>query len=186
MTDEQLTSALAAPTLIALDGVAPRVAAGAFVAPTAVLVGDVEVGAGASVWFGAVLRGDFGRIVIGPGSCVQDNAVIHAAETLPTLVGADVTIGHMAMLEGCVVDDGALIGMGAIVLQGATVGAGAMVAAGSVVTERQAVPAAVLAAGSPARVKKPLDGSSRTWVEEAAREYQEMRLRYLRGARRVS
>jgi carbonic anhydrase/acetyltransferase-like protein (isoleucine patch superfamily) len=185
MTEEQLPPASARATLIALDGIAPRVAADAFVAPTAVLVGDVEIGAGASVWFGAVLRGDFGRIVIGRGSCVQDNAVIHAAETLPTVVGADVTIGHMAMLEGCAVDDGALIGMGAIVLQGASVGAGAMVAAGSVVTERQAVPAAVLAAGSPARVKKPLDGSSRVWVEEAAREYQEMRLRYLRGARRV-
>jgi carbonic anhydrase/acetyltransferase-like protein (isoleucine patch superfamily) len=186
MTEERLSPALSPGTLIALDGVAPRVAADAFIAPTAVLVGDVEVGAGASVWFGAVLRGDFGRIVIGPGSCVQDNAVIHAAETLPTLVGAAVTIGHMAMLEGCVVEDGAVIGMGAIVLQGATVGAGAMVAAGSVVTERQAVPDAVLAAGSPARVKKPLDGSSQTWVEEAAREYQDMRLRYLRGARRVA
>ena len=172
--------------LIALGDLSPQVADDAYVAPTAVLVGDVEVGAGASVWFGAVLRGDNSEIRVGAGSCVQDNCVVHCATDLPTVVGANVTLGHMAMLEGCVIEDGALIGMGAIVLQGATVGAGAMVAAGSVVTERQAVPPAVLAAGSPARVKKPLDGSSRTWVEEAAREYQDMRLRYLRGARRVS
>src|ERR671935_495766 len=116
--------------LYALGDNEPRVPDDAFVAPTATLIGAVELGAEASVWFGAVLRGDFDRIAVGQGSCVQDNAVIHTAEGLPTIVGANVAVGHGAMLEGCVIDDGALIAMGAIVLQRAHVGAGAVVAAG--------------------------------------------------------
>jgi carbonic anhydrase/acetyltransferase-like protein (isoleucine patch superfamily) len=161
------------------EGNEPRVRDDAFVAPTAVLIGAVELGAESSVWFGAVLRGDFDRIVVGDGSCVQDNAVLHAAAGLPTIVGANVTVGHAAMLEGCVVEDGALIGMGAIVLQRARVGAGAMVAAGSVVVEGQEIPPGVLAAGAPAVVKKEVDGSSRRWLEIAAAEYRELRGRYL-------
>jgi carbonic anhydrase/acetyltransferase-like protein (isoleucine patch superfamily) len=157
----------------------PQVPEGAFVAPSATLIGAVELGTESSVWFGAVLRGDFDRIVIGHGSCVQDNAVIHAAEGLPTLVGANVTVGHGAMLEGCVIEDGALIAMGAIVLQRALVGAGALVAAGSVVREGQEIPPGVVAAGVPAVVKKPVDGSSRGWVETAAAEYRALRRRYL-------
>ncbi|MEA2227541.1 MAG: hypothetical protein QOF04_1171 [Solirubrobacteraceae bacterium] len=172
-------------TIMSLDGVTPRIADDVFLAPTAVLIGDVVVESGASIWFGAVLRGDFGSIVIGPGSCVQDNAVIHCAEDLPTRVGENVTVGHMAMLEGCVIDDGALIGMGAIVLQRASVGARSMVAAGAVVGEGREIPPGVLAAGVPAVVKKELDGSAREWVEMAAREYQSMRERYVRGARIV-
>jgi carbonic anhydrase/acetyltransferase-like protein (isoleucine patch superfamily) len=157
----------------------PRVPEDAFVAPNATLVGDVELGAEASVWFGAVLRGDFDRIVIGEGSCVQDNAVVHTAEALPTIVGANVAVGHAAMLEGCIVEDGALIAMGAIVLQRARVGAGALVAAGSVVREGQEIPPGVVAAGIPAVVKKAVDGSSRQWIETAAAEYRELRRRYL-------
>jgi carbonic anhydrase/acetyltransferase-like protein (isoleucine patch superfamily) len=158
----------------------PTIAADAFIAPTAVLIGDVVVEEGASVWFGAVLRADFDRIVIGAGSCVQDNAVVHCATVLPTLVGADVTVGHGAMLEGCVVEDGALVGMGAIVLQRARIGAGSMVAAGSVVGEGQEIPSGVLAAGTPAVVKKQLSGSAAEWVERAAKEYQQLRLRYMK------
>jgi carbonic anhydrase/acetyltransferase-like protein (isoleucine patch superfamily) len=165
--------------LYALGEREPQVAGDAFVAPTATLIGAVELGAEASVWFGAVLRGDFDRIVVGAGSCVQDNAVIHAAEGLPTIVGRDVTVGHAAMLEGCVVEDGALISMGAIVLQGARVGAGALVAAGSVVREGQEIPPGVVAAGVPAVVKKDVDGSSRRWVETAAADYRALRRRYL-------
>jgi carbonic anhydrase/acetyltransferase-like protein (isoleucine patch superfamily) len=157
----------------------PQVPENAFVAPSATLIGAVELGAESSVWFGAVLRGDFDRIAIGEGSCVQDNAVIHAAEGLPTIVGANVTIGHAAMLEGCVVEDGALISMGAVVLQRARIGAGALVAAGSVVREGQEIPAGVVAAGIPAVVKKEVDGSSRRWIETAAAEYRELRRRYL-------
>ncbi|HUF01121.1 MAG TPA: gamma carbonic anhydrase family protein [Gaiellaceae bacterium] len=163
------------------EGKEPRVADDAFVAPTATLIGDVVLEAASSVWFGAVLRGDFDLIVVGVGSCVQDNAVVHTAEGLPTIVGANVTVGHSAMLEGCVVEDGALIAMGAIVLQGARVGAGALVAAGSVVREGQKIPAGALAAGVPAVVKKEVDGSSRRWVETAAAEYRELRRRYLDG-----
>jgi carbonic anhydrase/acetyltransferase-like protein (isoleucine patch superfamily) len=165
--------------LYALGEQEPQVAADAFVAPTATLIGAVELGAEASVWFGAVLRGDFDRIVIGAGSCVQDNAVLHAAEGLPTIVGRDVTVGHGAMLEGCVIEDGALISMGAIVLQRARVGAGALVAAGSVVREGQEIPPGVVAAGVPAVVKKDVDGSSRRWIETAAAEYRALRRRYL-------
>jgi carbonic anhydrase/acetyltransferase-like protein (isoleucine patch superfamily) len=168
--------------IVELDGRAPRLASDAWVAPTAVLIGDVEVASGASVWFGAVLRGDFDAIVIGPGSCLQDNAVLHCAAGVPTLVGENVTVGHLAMLEGCQVFDGALIGTGAIVLQRARVGAQAMVGAGAVVTEGAEVPPGTLAAGVPAQIKKELDGSSRQWVETAAREYQGLRKRYRDGA----
>jgi carbonic anhydrase/acetyltransferase-like protein (isoleucine patch superfamily) len=168
-------------TVIELDGKTPRVAEDAFVAPTAVLIGDVTVHAGASIWFGAVLRGDNSAIVIGTGSNVQDNCVIHCADELPTIVGSNVTVGHMAMLEGCVIGDGSLVGMGAIVLQRAKVGANALVAAGAVVGEGTEIPDGVLAAGVPATVKKELAGSSQRWVETAAREYQAKRLRYMRN-----
>ena len=157
----------------------PRVAADAFVAPSADLVGDIVVEERASVWFGAVLRGDFSSIVIGAGSSVQDNAVVHCAQGLPTVVGRNVTIGHGALLEGCVIEDGAVIGMGAVVLQRARVGSGSMVAAGAVVREGQDIPPGVVAAGAPAVIKKALDGSSREWVKTAALHYQTLRARYL-------
>jgi carbonic anhydrase/acetyltransferase-like protein (isoleucine patch superfamily) len=166
--------------IIEFEGKTPRVAEDAYLAPTAVLIGDVTVGPGASIWFGAVLRGDNSAIVIGEGSNVQDNCVIHCAEDLPTIVGRNVTVGHMAMLEGCVIGDGALIGMGAIVLQRASVGTNALIAAGAVVGEGTEIPGGVLAAGVPARVKKELAGNSQHWVETAAFEYQSKRLRYLR------
>jgi carbonic anhydrase/acetyltransferase-like protein (isoleucine patch superfamily) len=161
------------------EGKEPRIAEDAFVAPNATVIGDVVLEAESSVWFGAVLRGDFDRIVVGEGSCVQDNAVIHTAAGRPTIVGANVTVGHAALLEGCVVEDGAVIAMGAIVLQGARVGAGALVAAGSVVREGQEIPPRSLAAGVPAVVKREVDGSSRRWVDTAAAEYRQLRRRYL-------
>lgn len=161
------------------NGKEPRVAEDVFVAPTATVIGDVLLESEASVWFGAVLRGDFDRIVVGEGSCVQDNVVVHTADGLPTVVGVNVTVGHAALLEGCVVEDGAVIAMGAIVLQGARVGPGSLVAAGSVVREGQEIPAGVVAAGVPAVVKKEVDGSSRDWIETAAAEYRALRRRYL-------
>ncbi|KGQ22520.1 gamma carbonic anhydrase family protein [Thermus filiformis] len=169
--------------LVALEGKEPRVHPTAFVAPTATLIGDVVVEEGASVWFGAVLRADFDRIVVGPGSCVQDNAVVHTAEGLPTLIGPSVTVAHLAYLEGCVVEEGALIGVGALVLQRARVGRGAVVAAGSVVLEGMEIPPETLVAGVPAQAKKTLSGSSRAWAEMAAREYRALSLRYRRTAR---
>ncbi len=164
---------------LSFDGKEPQVAPDAFVAPTAVLIGDVVVEEGASVWFGAVLRGDFDRIVVGAGSSVQDNCVVHTNEDLPTLIGQNVTVGHLCMLHGCVIEDGALVGMGSIVLDRARIGRRAMLAAGSVVVEGGEIPPGVLAAGAPARVKKALDGSSSKWIETAAREYQALRLRYM-------
>ena len=165
--------------ILAFEGKEPQVAPDAFVAPTAVLIGDVVVEEGASVWFGAVLRGDFNRIVVGAGSTVQDNSVLHTAEDQPTVIGSNVTVGHLSMLEGCTVEDGALIGMGSIVLNRARVGRRAMLAAGSVVREGGEIPPEVLAAGVPAQVKKELGGSSSEWVEMAAREYQALRLKYM-------
>ncbi len=165
--------------LLSFAGKEPQVASDAFVAPTAVLIGDVIVEEGASVWFGAVLRGDFNQIVVGAGSSVQDNCVVHTTEDLPTLIGRNVTVGHLSLLEGCTVEDGAIVGMGSIVLNRARIGRRVMLAAGSVVNEDGEIPPEVLAAGAPAEVKKELDGSSSEWVESAAREYQELRLRYM-------
>jgi carbonic anhydrase/acetyltransferase-like protein (isoleucine patch superfamily) len=142
------------------NGHTPTIADDAFLASTAVLVGDVHVGSGASVWFGAVLRGDVSRIEVGADPSVQDNAVVHCSYDLPTVIGARVTIGHGAVLEGCVIEDGALVGMRATVLHHAVIGEGAIVAAGSVVPERMRVGARVLVAGVPAREKKPLDAAA--------------------------
>ncbi len=174
-------------TIVELDGVAPTIGADVFLAPTAVLIGDVRVGDRCNVWFGTVLRGDAARahIEIGAGSSIQDNTIIHCANDLPTVIGANAVVGHGAMLEGCTIGDGALVGMGAIVLQRATVGAGAMVAAGAVVSERMEIPPAVLVAGVPARVKKELSGSARAWTETAAQHYQELRDHYLKNSRVV-
>ena len=163
------------------DGKEPQVAPDAFVAPTAVLIGDVVVEEGASVWFGAVLRADFSRIVVGAGSNIQDNSVLHTNEGQPTLIGSNVTVGHLSMLHGCVIEDEALIGMGSIVLDRARIGRRTMLAAGSVVSEGGEIPPEVLAAGAPAEVKKALDGSSSKWVATAAHEYRTLRLRYMEG-----
>lgn len=166
-----------------LDGKRPHVHPDAFVAPTAVLIGDVEIGPNASVWFGAVLRADQARVVVGAGSNVQDNAVLHCAAELPTLVGENVTIGHNACLEGCVVEDGAVVGMGSIMLQRSRLGSGAMLAAGAVLPEGREVPEGHLAAGMPADVKKPLSGSSARWVTGTAEHYQKNARRFRNGLR---
>ncbi len=160
----------------------PRIGTGVWIAPTATIIGDVELGDGASVWFGAVLRGDEGSIVIGRGSNVQDNAVIHTTAELPTILGEDVTIGHGALLEGCTIAKGAVIGMGAIVLHQAVVGERAMIAAGSVVTPGSIIPAGTLAAGSPAQVRKELGGGALRSVDHSPKAYHELTLRYLAGS----
>ncbi len=165
--------------LIELDGVRPTIGEDVFLAPTAVLIGNVHVGDRSSVWFGAVLRGDLSRIEIGERCSIQDTAVIHCAIDLPTIVGDAVTIGHGALLEGCTVEDGAVIGMGAIVLQHAHVGERTMIAAGGVVPERMTVGPGVLAAGVPVSERKALSGSAARWSEMAVEDYQELRRRYL-------
>lgn len=156
----------------------PKVHPDAYVAPTAVLIGDVEIEAGASVWFGAVLRGDESHIRVGAGANVQDNAVIHCATNLPTVVEDNATVGHSAQLEGCTVEAGALVGMGATMLQRSRLGKGSMLAAGAVLTEGQKIPPGHLAAGVPAVVKKPLAGSSEGWVGTSAEHYHRRARRY--------
>ena len=170
-------------TIVEFEGKEPRISSDAWVAPTAVLIGDVTLEADASIWFGAVLRGDFGRIHVGSGTNVQDNAVIHSADHVPTVIGAGVTVGHLSILEGCTIEDGALIGMGSILMQRSHVGRRSLVGAGSVVTEGMKIPAGVVAAGAPASVRKVLEGRSTEWIETAARDYQEMRLRYMKNSR---
>ncbi len=169
-----------------LGGRRPRVHPDAFIAPTAVLIGDVEIGAGASVWFGAVLRADEAAIKVGDGANIQDNVVIHCAENLPTVIENNASVGHSAVLEGCVVEQGALVGMGATMLQRSRLGAGAMLAAGAVLAEGREIPARHLAAGVPATVKKELAGSSGDWVGMAAHHYQDRAIRYRAGLKAVA
>jgi carbonic anhydrase/acetyltransferase-like protein (isoleucine patch superfamily) len=165
-----------------LDGVSPTIGRNVWLAPTAVLVGNVHIGDNASIWFGAVLRGDSSAIHIGAGTSVQDNAVVHCADDLPTVIGEDVIVGHSAVLEGCVIEDGAIVGTGAIVLQRARLGRRSMLAAGAVLAERAEIGPDMLAAGVPAREKKPLSGSAQAWSQTAAGEYQHYRRRYLTGS----
>src|SRR5438132_14048721 len=153
-----------------LRGRRPKVHPDAYIAPTAVLIGDVEIEAGASVWFGAVLRGDEATIRVGHGANIQDNAVIHCAESLPTIVERNATVGHSAQLEGCVVGEGALVGMGSTMLQRSRLGAGSMLAAGAVLQEGAHIPPGQMAAGGPAVAKKPLAGSSSKWVSSTGRQ----------------
>src|SRR5258708_31904251 len=136
------------------NGKRPTVHPDAYVAPTAVLIGDVRIGAGASVWFGAVLRGDESHIEVGEGSNVQDGCVVHCSEGLPTIIGREASLCHRACIEGCIVEDGALVGTGAIMLHHSRVGAGAVLAAGSVLLDGQEVPAGKLAAAPAAADKK--------------------------------
>ncbi|MGH7736635.1 MAG: gamma carbonic anhydrase family protein [Candidatus Tyrphobacter sp.] len=160
-------------------GARPRVHPSAFVAPTACLIGDVEVGEESSVWFGAVVRGDNGPIRIGARTSVQDNAVIHVSEGSSTIVGDDVTIGHAAVMEDCIIENRALIGSNAVVLNGATVGTGSMIAAGSVVGANVTIPSHVLAAGAPATVRKPIEGEAALWIEHGAQAYVRLSRAYL-------
>ena len=169
-----------------LGGRRPRVHPDAYIAPTAVLIGDVEIHAGASVWFGAVLRGDESTIIVGEGANIQDNAVIHCAEDLPTVIERDASVGHSALLEGCVVEHGAVVGMGATMLQRSRLGQGAMLAAGAVLQEGKHIPAGHMAAGVPATVKKQLDGSSNNWVGTTARHYQDRAVRYRAGLKAIA
>jgi carbonic anhydrase/acetyltransferase-like protein (isoleucine patch superfamily) len=168
-----------------LGGKRPQIHKDAYIAPTAVLIGDVVIEAGASVWFGAVLRGDEAQIKVGEGSNVQDNAVIHCATNLPTIIERNVTVGHSALLEGCIVEDGALVGMGAVMLQRSRLGAGSLLAAGAVLAEGSEIPPGHLAAGVPATVKKPLGGSSDKWVGMAAQKYQARAIAYREKLKRV-
>lgn len=138
-------------------GTTPKIDPSAWVAPSATVIGDVEIGPGSSLWFGTVVRGDVHHIRIGARSNLQDHCVVHVTtDTWPTLLGDDVVVGHRAVLHGCDIRDGALIGIGAIVLDGAVVGANAQVAAGALVPPGMEVPPGTLVVGVPARVRREL------------------------------
>jgi carbonic anhydrase/acetyltransferase-like protein (isoleucine patch superfamily) len=167
--------------LIPFRGHAPQIHPTAFVAPTAVLIGNVEVGPEASIWFGAVLRGDHPDhgIRVGARTSVQDNCVIHVSAEGPTLIGDDVTVGHGAVFESCEIRSGALIGMNAVLLHHAVIGEESLVAAGSVVSTGMQVPPRTLVAGSPARERKKLEGESAGWIEGSADHYVALSREYL-------
>ena len=150
----------------------PKLSAAAWVAPSAVVIGDVELAAGASLWPTAVARGDLTSIRIGSGSNVQDGAVLHGDPGDPVLIGSDVTIGHRAVVHGATLEDGCLVGIGAIVLNGVTVGAGALVAAGAVVTKN--VPPGAVVMGAPAVVKKQLSDEAQASQVAHARHYRQL------------
>ncbi len=175
--------------LIEFNGKRPVVAPDAFLAPTAVLIGNVTVGAEASVWFGAVLRGDDPEngIVIGPRTSVQDNCLVHVGAWGPTVVGADVTVGHGAKFESCSIGDGCIIGMNAVILQEASVGRQCVVGAGCVVLEKATIPDRSVVAGVPGKIRKTLDGSAADWIARGGKHYVELSREYLaHGVGRVS
>lgn len=155
-------------------GMRPRVHASAFVAPTAVLIGDVEVREGASVWFGTVLRGDMAGIVIGARTSVQDNSVIHTETDEPTIVGEDVTIGHLALVHSSVIERNVLIGQAAVLTGANHVGAGTVIGAGAVLPEGMKVPGSSLVLGIPARVIRATGPDDERWTVRAAEHYTEL------------
>jgi len=160
--------------LYAYKGKSPRVHPTAFVAPTAVLIGDVTLHEGSSVWFGTVLRGDMDRIEIGARSNVQDNSTIHTEEDGPTLVGEDVTIGHNALVHSSVIERNVLIGQASVLVGGNTVGTGTIIGAGAVVPEGMLVPARSLVVGVPARVVREVRAEDERWTVHAAAHYVEL------------
>ena len=156
----------------AYRGVYPKVAASAYIDPSAQVIGDVVIGERASVWPNVTIRGDVNYIRIGDESNVQDNSVLHVEHDLyPCILGNRVTVGHSVTLHGCVIEDNCLIGIGAIILNGAKIGAGSVVAAGALVTERSDIPPGSMVMGVPAKVKRPLTAEERERFTENWQNY---------------
>ena len=149
----------------------PVLGNGVYLAKTAVVLGDVTLGDYASVWFGAVLRGDINRIVVGANSNIQDNAVVHLADDFPCLIGEWVTVGHSAIVHACTIGDECLIGMGATILDGAEIGAQSLVGANALVTGGTKVPPGSLVLGSPAKVVRPLTEAEQQGLKPWAEKY---------------
>ena len=171
--------------LFSFEGRSPQVHPEAFVAPTATLIGDVVVEAGASIWYGAVLRADFGSIIVRAGANVQDGSVLHGGPDPVTEVGPGATIGHLCVVHGCVIGAEALIGNGSTVQDGAVIGARALVAAGSTVTPGTVVPPETVVTGTPAKVRGPLEGTARFWVDHNALVYEDLARRHAKGVEPV-
>jgi carbonic anhydrase/acetyltransferase-like protein (isoleucine patch superfamily) len=169
-----------------LGALAPRIADTAWVADSAVVIGNVELAEEASVWFGAVLRGDTETLTIGRRSNVQDGSVLHADHGFPLVLGEGVTIGHQVMLHGCRIGDGSLVGIQAVVLNGARIGRHCLVAAGAVVTEGKEFPDGSLIMGAPARVVRPLTPEQIDGLKESAQHYVDNARRYRDGLKRMA
>ena len=169
--------------IYALDDIAPTLADDAWVAPGAHVMGQVTLEAGASVWFGAVLRGDTEPLTVGAGSNVQENTVIHADPGFPCTIGANVTVGHKAMLHGCTIGDGSLIGMGATVLNGAVIGRGCLIGAGALITEGKTIPDGSLVMGAPGKVVRELDEAAQAALLRSAEHYRQNAARFRKGLR---
>ena len=170
--------------LFEYEGVAPTIAPDAFVAPTATIVGDVTIEAGASVWYGAVIRGDDGPIVLRARCNVQDGSVIHTTPGVTTEIGAGATVAHQCVVHGAVLEDEALVGNGCVVLDGARIGAGSLIAALSLVSAGMQVPPGMFVAGVPAVVKRPLAGTAaEAWVRLNPTYYPALAQRHLSGIR---
>lgn len=170
--------------LFELDGVRPTLAGEGkecWVAPSAMVIGDARLARDASIWWGSVVRADSERIEIGEGSNIQDNCTMHTDPGFVLSVGANVTVGHMAMLHGCTIGDGALVGMGAIILNGARIGAGSIVGANALVAEGKEIPERVLVVGSPARVVRELSDEEVAHLAVSAASYREKWRRYAKG-----
>ncbi len=172
--------------LYSFEGRSPNVHPTAFIAPTATLVGDVTVEENASIWYGAIIRADFSAVIVRAGANVQDGAVVHGPPGEPTVIGAGATVAHNCVVHGAVLGEECLIANGAIVLDGAKVGARSLVAAGSVVSSGQQIPEGVLAAGAPAVVKRPIEGTpSEFWVNANPGAYRELAERHSKGVQEV-
>ncbi len=169
--------------IYALDGVAPDLPDDGdyWIAPGAHVMGDVRMAAGVSVWFGAVLRGDNEPLEIGEGTNIQENSVLHTDMGFPLTIGAHVTVGHKAMLHGCIIGEGSLIGMGATVLNGATIGRGCLIGAGALVTEGKEIPDGSLVMGAPGRVVRQLDEAAREKLLLSAQGYRMNMVRFKAG-----
>lgn len=167
------------PIIEAYRGVMPQIDPTAFIAPGAVVVGDVRIAAGASIWYGCVLRGDDHWIEVGEGSNVQDGTMVHVTlDQAPTKIGRNVTIGHGARLHGCTLEDGCLVGISATVLDGAVVQAGAFVAAGALVAPGKTIPSGELWGGAPARKLRTLRDADKEYITFDAEHYQRLAQEY--------
>ncbi len=171
--------------IFSLDGVAPQIDADAWVAPGAQVMGRVSLGPGVGIWFGAVLRGDNEPIVVGEATNIQENSVLHTDMGFPLTIGRDCTIGHKAMLHGCTIGDGTLIGMGATILNGAKIGKGCLIGACALVTEGKEIPDGSLVMGSPGRVVRQLDEAARARLLASAAGYRANAARFRAGLREV-
>jgi len=167
--------------IYALDGIRPQIHPDTWVAPDANLIGRVVLEAGASVWFGATLRGDNEEIRVGAGSNVQENAVLHTDMGFPLTIGANCTIGHKAMLHGCTIGEGTLIGMGAMLMNGSRIGRGCLIGAGALITEGKEIADGSLVMGAPGKVIRLLDAEARARLLRSAAGYQANMRRFRSG-----